>query len=379
MSTKVHRDKKESKSKTNKEGNRRQTSFDVRASKDLRLTPSVDGGPKKEHRPPTTQEVRANNDASYEYCRSLFDISDKIPRFRTELDRVNDGKVGRKFKQGDQIISWVCEISAYLDLTYREAAGIVTGILGALDFETLSYSRLFERIAMLSKGMYRSGPVTEGRIMCMFCLEEYSDRSRRLIIDSTGLCLTATTRWRLKKWGVGPKTRGWLKMHALTDLDTNEIVAFVLTMDDTADVNMLEYLLEVIDRSGIRYNEIYADGAYSSAENFKLVCEQRECRFITSFKSTTKPRNNGSVARGEAARLWDSLSYDDWVKATGYNWRWKVESAFSDYKRLISEYVSARTTDGIIAEVVTGVRAFNMHKRIRASILGITGNGVQVA
>lgn len=71
-------------------------------------------------------------------------------------------------------------------------------------------------------------------------------------------------------------------MHALTDLDTNEIVAFVLTRDDTGDEDMLEYLLEMADRGGVRYSAVYADGAYSSVENFKLVCKDRGCDFITS-------------------------------------------------------------------------------------------------
>lgn len=116
---------------------------------------------------------------------------------------------------------------------------------------------------------------------------------------------------------------------------------------------------------------MYADAAYSSVENFRIVCEGRGCRFITSFKSNTRRKNLGSEARGEAARLWAGLPYDEWVEVTGYDRRWRVEGTFSDLKRMSSEFVRATRDNGM-------VRMFNHHKRIRADMLGTTGNGVVV-
>lgn len=55
----------------------------------------------------------------------------------------------------------------------------------------------------------------------------------------------------------------------------------------------------------------------------------------------------------------------------GYSSRWKVEGAFSDLRRMFSEFVRATTDDGM-------VRMFNHHKRIRADMLETTGNGVVV-
>ena len=151
--------------------------------------------------------------------------------------------------------------------------------------------------------MALAAPVTDSRILCRFYLEDSIKRVRRLAIDSTGLTLSNIIIWRKTKWGVGPKYRGWLKVHALVDMDTNEIIAFVLTKDDVRDEGMLEYLLELADMGGVKYEEVYADAAYSSVENFKIICVDHGCKFITSFKSNTHDKNLGSKDRGEAARL----------------------------------------------------------------------------
>lgn len=169
-----------------------------------------------------------------------------------------------------------------------------------------------------------------------------------------------------------------MKVHALVDVDTNEIVAFVLTKDDIGDEEMLEYLLELADMGGVRYEGVYADAAYSSVDNFKLVCEVHKCRFITIFKSNTRGKSPGSKDRGEAARLWIRLPYNEWVKVTGYGHRWKVEGAFSNLKRMFSEFIRATSDDGVVREVTFMVRIFNYHKRVRADILGVTDNGVVV-
>ena len=139
-----------------------------------------------------------------------------------------------------------------------------------------------------------------------------------------------------------------------------------------------ERVSRLADMDGVRYEGVYADTAYSSVDNFKLVCEVHKCRFITIFKSNTRGKNPGSKDRGEAARLWIRLPYDEWVKVTGYGHRWKVEGAFSDLKRMFSEFIRATSDDRVVREVTFMVRMFNYHKRVRADILGVTGNRVVV-
>lgn len=55
-----------------------------------------------------------------------------------------------------------------------------------------------------------------------------------------------------------------------------------------------------------------------------------------------------------------------------------MEGAFSDLKRMFSEFIRATSDIGMVREVTIMIRMFNYHKRIRADELGITGNGVVV-
>ena len=130
------------------------------------------------------------------------------------------------------------------------------------------------------------------------------------------------------------------------------------------------------EKEGHRFGTVYADGAYASNGNWIFLCRENGYRFVTSFRSDTVPANNGCVARGEAARLWCSLPYDEWVRISGYGTRWKCECVFSDLKRMLGEAVRARTKAGMIAEVEFKIRVFNGYKAVRAGIIGISGNGV---
>lgn len=353
---------------------KRQTPMDKKMAKDIRFARNVGDSVKDPPRRSTAEEVHANNNAAFESAFNLFYIKDRLDEF--EVDRPR-GR-GRPLKFSDAVIMLAINIMSLINQDFRTAAGIAAGLLANFGIPSPSYSRLFERCSMLIGDMTLAAPVTDSRILCRFHMEDPTDRVRRLAVDSTGLTLSNITVWRKTKWGVGPKYRGWLKVHALTDVDTNEIVAFVLTKDDVGDEGMLEYLLELAELGGVKFEEVYADAAYSSVDNFKLVCEKYKCRFITSFKSNTSGKNLGSKDRGDAARLWIRLPYDKWVEVTGYGRRWKIEGAFSDLKRMFSEFIRATSDDGMVREVTFMIRMFNYHKRIRANILGITGNGVVV-
>lgn len=74
----------------------------------------------------------------------------------------------------------------------------------------------------------------EGILSVVVCPNQ-GRRVRRVGIDSSGLNLSATSLWRKKKWDTGPKNRGWLKIHALCDVDTGEVIAYALTDDTVGD------------------------------------------------------------------------------------------------------------------------------------------------
>ena len=234
----------EDKKKSQNDG-RRRTPKDVHYEKDIRAPAVVTEKPKS--REATKKEVSANNRCSYEAARELFDVRSRLETFRTSVP-ANHGR-GRSELFSEMMILYGIEVMGFLNIDYRKAAGIVAALLEQHGLCFPSYSRFYERVARAVDDMVLGAPVTDGRILCRFVMVDKTGRKRRLIIDSTGLTLTNITIWRKTKWKNGPKYRGWLKLHALTDLDTNEIVTFVLTKDDTGDEDMLEYLLEMADRA----------------------------------------------------------------------------------------------------------------------------------
>lgn len=54
-------------------------------------------------------------------------------------------------------------------------------------------------------------------------------------------------------------------------------------------------------------------------------------------------------------------------------------SAFFDFKRLVAETISTMGILGMAVEVLIKVIAYNLYKRIRADIISITGNNIDVA
>ena len=153
----------------------------------------------------------------------------------------------------------------------------------------------------------------------------------------------------MTKWKVGPKYRGWLKLHCLVDIDTNEIIAWVLTEEKFGDTVAFPLLTELAFNAGHGIGEIYADAAYHGVENWKDTVEHGVA-FVVRFLSSTVPKSNGCMARGRAAVEWCSMPYNEWVEKSGYGLRWKIECTFSDFKRVISECIDATSQDGMVRE-----------------------------
>ena len=96
---------------------------------------------------------------------------------------------------------------------------------------------------------------------------------------------------------------------------------------------------------------VFADNAYEAIDNWKFLHEQK-IKFVVKFRSNTIGVSRGCMARGESAQLWIREGEDKWKELTGYGMRWKAECAFSDFKRLAAETISATGALGMAAEVL---------------------------
>ena len=316
-------------------------------------------------RKPTAEEQKANNDAPVEYAKVTASVKRWVPLFRKELKVMNQGKRGKPYSFCDSMIFWIMSLQTLIKGTYRTVAGIAAAAIEENRLEAPSYSRLFERTAELIGKIADS----EEGIFVLKASGNITGRRRNVGIDSSGFNLSDTTLWRKDKWGTGPKNKGWLKLHALCDTDSGEIIAYAITSKSVGDSPILIPLLKAAKAAGHRICRVYADGAYSSDENFRYVCDKCGLEFVTSFKVNTAPTNNGSQARGAAARLWCSLPYAEWVEVSGYGRRWKCECTFSDLKRIFGETINAHSIKGAVRKLLMKTENFNRYKALRWSIL----------
>ena len=328
-------------------------------------------------------ETRANNHAKKDLAEACGRIGVWAPVFREGLEEMNRGKVGIPFRFSDSMIWWILCVMTIVNTDFRFISGFLAGIFPSFGLESPSYSRLNERCNELIGRMLgaerAAGEHYSDHVLAVHACGNVIGRVRRAGIDSSGINLSSTNLWRMRKWKTSPKYKGWMVLHALSDVDTGEILAYAVTDETAGDSPMLKVLVEAAKGKGHVFDTLYADAAYSSNENWVFLSRENGIRFVTSFKSNTRPKNNGCSARGDAARLWCSLPYDEWVKESGFGVRWKCECVFSDFKRIFPETVTASSEKGILRQLFSRVEVFNRYKSVRAGIMGVTGNGIAVA
>lgn len=339
--------------------------------------------PKEPPRKPTYNETKGNNEASVKTFRYLWTLHLWVPLFVEDLERMNAGKIGRPFEFSDAQILWMNTVLAGLDSDYRKIAGMMQGVLQYFGLKAPSYTRFQERSVEVAARLLKK---PDGDLLKRYGESIYflhvngnvTGNVRRVGLDSTGMSLSSANRWRQRKWHGGTKDRGWLKIHALCDVDSGEVIACAVTDESVGDAPLLKVLVGEALARGHRIGTVYGDNAYCTDENWAYLCNEKRLEFVTSFKVTTSPTCNGCFKRGEAAQLWCSLPYDEWVKVSGYGTRWKCEVVFSSFKTIFTEMLTARSRDGLIRQTASNLEYFNLYKRIRAQIIGVTGNGVVI-
>lgn len=368
------------KAQRNLNTSKRLTPHDAIVGNSIDRPPAV---PKEPPRDPTSAEMRGNNTAAVEYNKLLGNLLRWIPMFLQDLALMNAGKVGRPFEFSDLQILWMSSYMAKNSATYRDTAGFLGAVLSCFGLSSPSYSRLQERSTeLIGRMMMRPDEELRSRygesVYFLHVNGNVVERARNLGLDSSGMSLSSPNRYRKKKWKSETKDRGWVKFHALCDVDSGEIIACAVTDETVGDSRMLKVLVGAALDKGHRIAVVYGDNAYCGNENWRYLCNEKGIRFVTSFQVSTVPKSNGCMMRGQAAKLWCSLPYDEWVKVSGYGTRWKCEVDFSSFKTMFGETLAARSIKGIIKEMASKIMVFDDYKKIRAEIIGVTGNGVVI-
>ncbi|AIZ56719.1 transposase DDE domain protein [Candidatus Methanoplasma termitum] len=280
------------------------------------------------------------NQRLVERGRIFWDLS-WVPKHLDEIGS-NEKKRGRPRLYGDALISYVSRVRTVTGIPFRMLEGLFKPVFDLIGIEVPSYPTLWRRCTSLEAAAGIKATA----------------RKRIVAVDSTGIKVTVRGGWMREKWKVH---KGWLKLHILSDVETNEILAFVATDERSSDAKHLLALVDAALAAGHGIAKVLADGAYDTRKNWNGMRE-RKIEFIAHIRKNASTTSRGCTVRSAHVRERNAIGEDEWRKRYGYNMRWKVESVFSDLKRMFGESVSSKTFENMVAEISRSIECFNMMK-----------------
>lgn len=279
--------------------------------------------------------------------RGEFYLSlDFIRCWDLDLAALNIGKQGRPFQYPSLFIEWMACIHIFLQMPYRQMEGFTRQLATFLPaLKSADYTTLFRRIQRMDITI----PVNTAML----------SRDLVVAVDSTGLKVTNRGEWMREKWKV---RRGWIKVHAMIDVETNQILSLEVTDETTQDDQVFEMLLDKVEQNcdETSVKSVLGDGAYDRNHCFNEL-EKRGIRSGIKTRINASRRSSGSPNRAECVRERDDLGgYRPWAEKANYGMRWKVEGLFSSIKRIFGESVRASSREGMFREAQMKFRGYNI-------------------
>jgi transposase len=172
-------------------------------------------------------------------------------------------------------------------------------------------------------------------------------------IDSSGFGSTRYERWYDQKYGVTRNRSVWVKAHIACGVKTNVVTAVRILEQYSADSPQFVPLVKET-REGFKIDEVSADKAYISVENFETVAECGGQAFI-AFKSNSNGASGGLL---EKAYHFFQFNQEEYMKR--YHKRSNVESTFSAVKRKFGDSVMSKTDTAMVNEVLCKLLCQNL-------------------
>jgi len=257
-----------------------------------------------------------------------------------ELEEMNRGREGGRYLYPDGFIRLQGFLRACFRLPYRQLEGFTRALsrweprLAAPD-----YSTTCRRVNGLDIGV-------EPRLD--------PERPVTIAVDASGIKVADRGEWMRLKW---KRHRGFLKIHLAVDVGTKQVVAMEVTDERTGDGRMLKPLVEQAEER-CRVVKVIADGAYDSRSNFAFLAE-RGIEAAIRVRRSSSGRARGCQARRQAV-LEQMGDGEFWRRRVGYGLRWMAETAFSSFKRLFGEHVTARILPNMVREMLLKASLYNL-------------------
>ena len=275
-----------------------------------------------------------------------FDVMDN---WISELDRMNQGKEGRKFVYPDSFIKLLGYMRAYFHLPYRQTEGVVRGHASNTLPSIPDYSRICRRINRLDIKINDEDK------------SSLHDDNFVIAIDSTGVKVTNRGEWIRHKWKV---KRGYLKIHIAVDIKKKRILSLDVTSEQVHDGKVLSKLVDDITiKQNKEIDTAIMDGAYDNNKNFQFL-SFRGIQPAIKVRKNSRCRKTNHYLRNKNVQS-QKTNLQQWKNSVSYGQRWIVESVFSCIKRMfVGEYVTAIRFESIIKEMVLKASLYNLFQSL---------------
>lgn len=225
-------------------------------------------------------------------------------------------------------------------------------------YSTVSTRRFTCDLADAHKRGHMSRMIPWQKVAGMFDREEFTPILKELIgysarplrgvescfaIDSSGFSVNKFERYFDHAHGTTRFKHAWVKCHIMCGVKTNIVTAVRILDKDANDAPQFVPLVRE-SRRHIRIEEVSADKAYGSLENFEEVAACGGQAFI-AFKSNTTGAVGGQF---EKAFHYFQFKADEYMEH--YHKRSNVESTFSAVKRKFGDSIRSRTDTAMVNE-----------------------------
>ncbi len=200
------------------------------------------------------RDWKGYNEALVKRGLILLDL-DFVAGWSRELEAMNDGKEGGRYRYPESFIKLLAVVHAYV-LPYRQLEGFTRGLSQYVDdLKAPDYTTIWWRIAKM-------------KVDLESCVD--LDKDVTIAVDSSGIKVSNRGEWMHKKWRV---QRGFIKVHIAVDIKTKQILAIEVTKEDVGDGRMLRRLVDS-SQNRVALKRIIADGAYDSQSNFRMLADR---------------------------------------------------------------------------------------------------------
>ncbi len=252
---------------------------------------------------------------------------------------------GGQYIYSDAAIPCLLTLRAVFRLPLRATQGMARSLfeLMGLALDVPHYSTLSRRAADLAVDLSRKskGPL-------------------HLVLDSTGLKVYGEGEWKVRKHGYS-KRRTWRKLHLAIDAETHEIQAVMVTEAKVDDAEMVEPLLEPIDRE---VAGAAADGADDQRRVYRVL-EPRTGRILIPPRKNAEIWKHGNsagppLARDENLRAIRRVGRRAWKEEAGDHIRSLAETGMFRMKTIFGSGLASRRLECQVTEGTIRCRALNI-------------------